>query len=81
MAKKYWLQARTPGEGGGGNFINPAHITIKFDTVINMGEGFEINLFEGVTHFSPGPPQPPATTRLTHISRRSVRHTKIAVVK
>ncbi len=31
-------------------------MTTKFDTVIIMGEGFEINISE-VTHLSPGPTQ------------------------
>ena len=27
------------------NFINPGHITTTFDTVVIMGEEFEINMF------------------------------------
>ncbi len=31
------------------NFINPSHITTKFDAVVILGEGFEINMFEYVS--------------------------------
>ncbi len=34
---------------------------MKFESVVTMGEGFKINMFEEVTHLSPVPPQPPAT--------------------
>ncbi len=32
--------------------------TVTVDTVVNMREGFNINMFEEVTHLSSGPPQP-----------------------
>ncbi len=32
------------------NFINPGHITMKFDTIVIMGEEFETNIFEEVSH-------------------------------
>ena len=40
------------------DFKNPAYITVKLDTVVIMGDRFEINMFEYATHFSPGLPQP-----------------------
>ncbi len=57
-------------------FINPGHITTKFDTLVIMGEEFKINMFEEVRHLPLGPPH-----ALSPISRRSVCHTKIAVMK
>ncbi len=38
------------------NFINPCHITAKFDTVVNMGEEFETNMFGGGQSFTPHAP-------------------------
>ncbi len=59
------------------NFINPDHdIPTKFDTIVIMGEEFETNMFEEVSHLALGPPQ-----ALSPIRRRSVRHTKIAMTK
>ncbi len=52
--------------------VNPTHITTKFHTVVIVREGFEINMFEDVTHFSSGPPQP-----LSSLTLQSVCHTKI----
>ncbi len=50
---------------------------MEIDTVIIIGEELEISIFEEVKSFTPiGPSQP-----LSPISRRSVRHTKITVMK
>ncbi len=43
------------------NFMKPVHITTKFDTVVIMGEEFEVNMFEEVSHLpyvhhKPSPP-------------------------
>ncbi len=32
----------------------PNHFTTKFDTVVIMGDGFKMNLFEEAAHLSPG---------------------------
>ncbi len=58
------------------NFIDPGHITTKFDAAVIMWEEFEINMFGEVSYLTLGRSQ--ATSP---ISRRSVRHTKIAVTK
>ncbi len=39
------------------NFKSPGHITTKFNRVVIMGEEFEINMFEEVSHLPLGPPQ------------------------
>ncbi len=38
------------------NFKSPDHTTTKFDTVVIVGEEFEINMFEEVSHLRLGPP-------------------------
>ncbi len=46
MEKKY---VPAPSEGFREfNFINSARIATKFDTVVTVGEGFKINMFESV---------------------------------
>ncbi len=56
------------------NFIKQGHATTNFDTVVIVGEEFKINMIEEVSHLPLGPPH-----ALSPISRRSVRHTKMAV--
>ncbi len=69
------------------NFINLAHITMRSDTVVIMGEGFEINMFEDVPHFSSGPrpittsPSPQPSTPPPELLRWSVYQMKITVMK
>ena len=58
------------------NFTNPGHITTKVDKIVIIGDEFEINMFGEVSHLPLGPPQ-----ALSPISRRSVRHTKLAMTK
>ena len=53
MAKKYRFQDKVRASGFLISQTQPAHITTKFDTVVIMGKGFEINMLE-VTHSSPG---------------------------
>ena len=36
------------------NFINPGRTTTKFDTVVILGEEFEINMFEDVSPSAAG---------------------------
>ncbi len=43
-------------------------MTMKFDTIVFMGEEFKINMFEEVSHSPIGKPQ-----HLSPISRRSLR--------